>query len=54
MKQENDILGKAGVSHCQVGYAKVQVLTSGDAVWAYASVVDNQSGDPTAVPVIVE
>ena len=53
-KQENDIFAKAGVSLCEIGYAKVEVTTSGDSVWAYASVVDNDSGDPTTVPVIVQ
>ncbi len=36
------------------GAALPEVLTGGCEVWAYASVVDNGSGDPTTVPVVVE
>lgn len=53
-KQENDIFQKAGVSYCEVGYATVEVTTYGGSVWAYASVVDNGTGDPTTIPVSVE
>ena len=53
-KQENDIFLKAGVSYCEVGYATVEVTTSGGSVWAYASIVDNGTGDPTTIPVMME
>ncbi|MCD4748475.1 MAG: S8 family serine peptidase [Thermoanaerobaculales bacterium] len=53
-KQDNDIFQKAGVSFCEVGYATVEVTTSGGSVWAYASVVDNGTGDPTTIPVFVQ
>jgi len=52
-KQQNRIFREAGVAECEVGYASVAVETEGCAVWAYASVVDNGSGDPTTVPVTV-
>ncbi|RLE22906.1 MAG: hypothetical protein DRJ65_12950 [Acidobacteria bacterium] len=53
-KQENDVFQKAGVSFCEVGYATVEVTTYGGSVWAYASVVDNGTGDPTTIPVSVQ
>jgi len=31
----------------------VEVQTQGRKVWAYASVVDNTTGDSTAIPVLV-
>ncbi len=52
-KQQNRIFREAGVAECEVGYAFVGVLTEGCGVWAYASVVDNGSGDPTTIPVTV-
>jgi len=52
--QINRVFESAGVSECPLGYAVVEVLTGGCRIWAYASVVDNGSGDPTTVPVVVE
>ena len=46
--------GSVGVSSCQLGFAKVEITTAGDSVWAYASIMDNDSVDPTTVPVTVE
>ncbi len=37
-----------------VAYATVEVKTSGARVWAYGSVVDNSTGDPTTVAVLVQ
>jgi hypothetical protein len=53
-KQQNRVFQAAGVAECPVGYAVVSVDTAGCRVWAYASVVDNGSGDPTTIPVGVE
>ncbi len=53
-KQENDIFRKAGVTRCEVGYATVEIVTFGSSIWAYASVVDNGTGDPTTIPVFVQ
>ncbi len=53
-KQVNDVFSSAGVGHCQIGYATIEVRTSGGKVWAYGSVVDNGTGDPTTVPVYVQ
>ncbi|MEX1312356.1 MAG: S8 family serine peptidase, partial [Candidatus Sulfomarinibacteraceae bacterium] len=52
--QVNRVFESAGVGSCPLGYALVEVLTGGCEVWAYASVVDNGSGDPTTVPVVAE
>jgi hypothetical protein len=52
--QVNRVFEASGVGACPLGYAIVEVLTGGCEVWAYASVVDNGSGDPTTVPVVVE
>ena len=52
--QENDAFSAAEVPSCELGYAIVEVTAPGCSVWAYASVVDNLSGDPTTIPVMVE
>ncbi len=49
--QENRIFANAGTGPVAPGYALVDVMTDGCRVWAYGSVVDNGSGDPTTVPV---
>jgi hypothetical protein len=51
--QENRIFANAGVGDVPSGFALVDVMTDGCQVWAYGSVVDNGSGDPTTVPVVV-
>jgi hypothetical protein len=51
--QVNRVFEAAGVVSCPLGYAIVDVLTGVCEVWAYASVVDNGSGDPTTVPVVI-
>ena len=48
--QINDVFGAAGGGNAQVAYAVVQVLTPGGRAWAYASVIDSVSHDPTTVP----
>ncbi len=52
-RQENDIFARAGAGEVDVAYATVEVDTPGGLVWAYASVVDAATGDPTTVPVLV-
>ncbi len=49
----NDVFARAGAGAQDLAYATVEVLTPGARVWAYASVVDNGTGDPTMVPMIV-
>jgi hypothetical protein len=53
-KQINDVFGEAGVNQCELGYAIVEVLTADGLIWAYASVVDNRTDDPTTIPVFVQ
>ena len=47
--QQDDIFGTTTVD---IAYATVQVQTAGGRVWAYGSVVDAITGDPTNVPVL--
>ena len=53
-KQQDDIFKSANAGTHQVAYATVRVETPGGLAWAYASVVDNATGDPTTIPVIVQ
>jgi hypothetical protein len=48
-KQTNEALKKAGISRANGAIAAVQIMTAGAEVWAYATVIDNNSGDPTAL-----
>lgn len=36
-----------------MAYATVDVLTEGGRAWAYASVIDNTTGDPTTVEMVI-
>jgi hypothetical protein len=47
--QINDAYGKAGAGEIEAGFAKVRTTTTDGAVLAYASVIDNLSGDPLYV-----
>jgi PKD repeat protein len=49
--QLNDVL--SGVGTIDLAYATVVVPTANGRAWAYGSVVDNASGDPTTIPVVV-
>ena len=51
--QLDDVFGTLGAGDADLAYATVEVLTEGGAVWAYAAVIDNATGDPTIVPAIV-
>ena len=53
-KQINDVFNEAGVGQCQIGYATIEVLTAGGKIWAYGSVVDNGTGDPTTILLFIE
>jgi hypothetical protein len=53
-KQQNDIFGAVGAGTVDNGYAMVEVLTEGGMVWGYGSVVDNATGDPTTVPLVIQ
>jgi hypothetical protein len=53
-KQDNDIFGLTGAGSHDNAYAVIQVLTDGCTAWAYASVIDNATGDPTTIPVVIQ
>jgi len=48
-KQANDVFRSSGAGGHEVAYATVE-LSSGAAAWAYASVVDRSTRDPTTIP----
>ena len=48
-RQLNDVLEGVGHDSGEAAYATVTV--SGDQAWVYASVIDQESGDPTTVTV---
>jgi hypothetical protein len=49
--QEDDAFVKWGAGQQEIAYATVEVTTTGGTVWAYGSVIDAATGDPTTVPV---
>jgi hypothetical protein len=51
-KQDNDIFALTGAGSHDDAYAVVEVLTDDCTAWAYASVIDNATGDPTTIPVV--
>ena len=53
LHQVVDPFGEAGAGDRDVAYATVEVTTPGGLAWAYASVIDNRTGDPTIIPAIV-
>lgn len=52
-KQQDDIFGSVGAGTRDLAYATVEVQTGGGRAWAYASIVDGTTGDPTTIPLIV-
>ena len=52
--QQDDIFANVGAGNQDIAYATVEVQTAAGKIWAYASVVDAVTGDPTTVPVIVQ
>jgi subtilisin family serine protease len=51
--QWDNVFTKAGAGSQALAYATVQVQTAGCRVWAYGSVVDNVTNDPTTIPLLV-
>jgi hypothetical protein len=51
LEQAVDVFGAAGAGDRELAWATVEVTTPGAVVWAYASVIDNRTGDPTIIPV---
>jgi len=52
-KQVNEALKKAGISRANAAVVLLQIRTAGAEVWAYGSVIDNSSGDPTALQMAI-
>lgn len=52
--QIDDVFSKLSAGELNTAYGTIQVKTSGGRVWAYGSVVDNSTGDPTTIPALVE
>jgi len=50
--QETDIFASVGALTQPVACATVEPTTAGASVWAYGSVVDNLTNDPTTVPLV--
>jgi len=50
--QQDSVFPALGASGAEIGYATVEVETAGGSVWAFGSVVDNGTNDPTTVPVL--
>lgn len=53
-KQDNDIFAVTGAGSQDRAYAKADTLTNNCTVWVYASVVDNATGDPTTIPLVIQ
>jgi len=53
-KQIDRILDKVGVGDTDLAWARIEMLTAGGEAWAYASVIDNHTNDPTTVPVALQ
>lgn len=52
-KQEDDIFAKSGAGNRDAAYARIEVQTLSCQAWAYASVIDQNTGDPTTIPVVL-
>ncbi len=50
--QQDDVFTNLGAGTRDIAYATIEVQTSGGRIWAYGSVVDNVTGDPTTIPVL--
>ena len=50
--QINNVFGALGAGQADVAYATVEVSTPGGRIWAYGSVVDEATGDPTTIPAL--
>jgi len=51
--QIDRVLVDLGAGEQELAFATVEPISTGAQVWAYASVVDNTTGDPTTIAVIV-
>jgi hypothetical protein len=53
-RQINNIFIQQDAGEQDSGYAVVEVLNEGCTLWAYGSVIDSGTGDPTTIPVVVD
>ena len=49
----DEAIAAAGISFANGLYAVIQLETPGAMVWAYGTVIDNASGDPTALEMAI-
>jgi hypothetical protein len=52
-RQLNQVFGMVTIGDVDFGYAVVSTASPGGAFFAYASVVDNLTGDPIAIPALI-
>ncbi|HNX49194.1 MAG TPA: PKD domain-containing protein [Thermoanaerobaculaceae bacterium] len=52
-KQEDDIFAKSSAGNRDAAYARIEAQTADCRAWAYASVIDQNTGDPTTFPVVL-
>jgi len=50
--QQNDVFAWTGAAGEEIAYARLAVSPPDARVWAYASLVDNETGDPTTIAVV--
>jgi len=50
--QQDDIFTSSNAGPAETAYATVEVRTAGGLAWAYASVIDVRTGDPTTMPAL--
>ncbi len=48
-EQVNDVFQVIGAGNRDIAHATVEVLSPTDLAWAYASVIDSATNDPTTV-----
>jgi hypothetical protein len=53
LNQVTNVFGAAGAGDREIAYSKIVVQTAVGRVWAYASVIDNATGDLTNVPIVI-
>jgi hypothetical protein len=51
--QVDDVFSSCGAGDASIAWARIEARTAGGQVFAYASVIDNATSDPTIVPVLV-
>jgi hypothetical protein len=50
--QVDDIFTASGAGTRELAYATVEVQGGNCRLWAYGSMIDNRTGDPTTIPVV--